>query len=1206
MLELEFYLISTQRINVSPGRNPTNNSQLMTRFLSYSKQVKNKRTLPKSAPKSLIPRMNPSRFAYSPLARPMDTLNSHHSHPTAPLSSGPSTPSSSASASASSSSASGSAPSEPHTCPPTGSLKPTTKAETLSIQRKTTSTISTSCDSISKPLDTVAADALVVVGGGDGRGGASATTWNSSFNAVRSTTAPPNTSPKLSRQQQEQVRAATQLQQKGLPLVKEQTLQSTTFDLQSSNKAPMAVTHSTQQQPSRAIVIDSNKQPQAESQTQPKAQAQVQVNLQQQNQQQTSLSQHVELANARVAADATINSVPQQRRLPNMKVRPKRNGRVVTQFGQMQLNKGSESDPVVIEDESSDTPANNNCEKNISPNNVETTTTNNETKTIVENSDANAKDTNNTSIACKSSSESSKAADRIIGYSPPKSIQNIQKTVIGSINNTNKNNNNISNSTNNNIINNPNAQTDAAPTGRRISELRLDLSPRLIKTINEKQSQTSTSPKKLPSELPKKPETEKQTQNPQANDPQMIPSSAKAPIPGSAAAAVVQATGSITQAKETTISSAPRVTKTLATPTLTAPSSSSPAMASTNKTAINGRSPVVLSTQAKTSSMKVQNGTGQMPQNVPMRESASEKALMTEQNESQNRTVQNKSRESVNPKLASPNKQQPTETTVEKPNSTTTKPPDTIAKVTQQPTPTATFNWDIYLKLSPEAEVAPHEAFMQSKEQLLNGFKPDMRLEARDPRNNTSWCLANVIATYGPRIKLRLDGEDASNDFWELVDSENIRSVGSGKGKEPILPPMGFKTGLSRYTKFVEDLLAKSLIAPPNLFIPPPPKPAKNMFKVGMKLEAVDRKNPYMICPATVNLVEGDELRVSFDGWSGSFNYRCKYYSRDIFPVKWCDKNKHFISAPKGWEKLLTNTSQPTKERRASTSTPKPVTPMPMPKQIKSRPRGRPPKSAELSKTHSHGHTSTHNTSNSTSTPNLKLKSRPGPASSKINNGEPRKSLDREHTKVNKEAPHISTLEDEAQEIEDDEPLPAGTNKFQCRRAMSYFDWQKEKNSSPQKSTAPSATPDEDETTSTTAIRESPSPIKSPSLSKSLPTAPVNLVDKPQVPTNSAASVSLDEDGHISKKSKLKLETESREVLPGTFSHWTVTNVLDFIKRDETLAKYAKVFENHEIDGKAFLLLTTDVMIKHMGLKIGPVLKINDMIEKVKRGHKLQ
>lgn len=81
-------------------------------------------------------------------------------------------------------------------------------------------------------------------------------------------------------------------------------------------------------------------------------------------------------------------------------------------------------------------------------------------------------------------------------------------------------------------------------------------------------------------------------------------------------------------------------------------------------------------------------------------------------------------------------------------------------------------------------------------------------------------------------------------------------------------------------------------IPDPSLFLhvpqQEPPAPEQNSFQVGMKLEAVDRKNPHFICPATVGALRGVEVLVTFDGWRGAFDYYCRYDSRDIFPVGWC------------------------------------------------------------------------------------------------------------------------------------------------------------------------------------------------------------------------------------------------------------------------------------------------------------------------------
>jgi len=81
------------------------------------------------------------------------------------------------------------------------------------------------------------------------------------------------------------------------------------------------------------------------------------------------------------------------------------------------------------------------------------------------------------------------------------------------------------------------------------------------------------------------------------------------------------------------------------------------------------------------------------------------------------------------------------------------------------------------------------------------------------------------------------------------------------------------------------------------LFHQEPTAPKENMFKVGMKLEAFDPKNPLLICVATVADKDGDKIRVDFDGYLGS-DYWCRYDSRDIFPVGWCQFSGHPLQPP--------------------------------------------------------------------------------------------------------------------------------------------------------------------------------------------------------------------------------------------------------------------------------------------------------------------
>lgn len=174
-----------------------------------------------------------------------------------------------------------------------------------------------------------------------------------------------------------------------------------------------------------------------------------------------------------------------------------------------------------------------------------------------------------------------------------------------------------------------------------------------------------------------------------------------------------------------------------------------------------------------------------------------------------------------------------------------------------------------------------------------------MKLEAVDPRNVNSICIATVVGVLGSRLRLRLDGSDNKNDFWRLVDSSEIKPVGYCESNKGMLqPPLGFRMNASSWPSFLSKTLHGAEMAPPEIFQPEPKTPKRNLFKVGHKLEAVDKKNPQLICCATVAAVKDDEIHVTFDGWRGAFDYWCKYDTRDIFPVGWCAKSCHPMQPP--------------------------------------------------------------------------------------------------------------------------------------------------------------------------------------------------------------------------------------------------------------------------------------------------------------------
>ncbi|XP_011361297.1 sex comb on midleg-like protein 1 isoform X4 [Pteropus vampyrus] len=67
-------------------------------------------------------------------------------------------------------------------------------------------------------------------------------------------------------------------------------------------------------------------------------------------------------------------------------------------------------------------------------------------------------------------------------------------------------------------------------------------------------------------------------------------------------------------------------------------------------------------------------------------------------------------------------------------------------------------------------------------------------------------------------------------------------------------------------------------------------------------------------------------------------------------------------------------------------------------------------------------------------------------------------------------------------------------------------------------------------------------------------------------------------------------------------SSWSIEDVILFLKHmDPQISdSLADLFRQHDIDGKALLLLNSDMMIKYMGLKLGTAVKLCHYIEKLK------
>lgn len=72
--------------------------------------------------------------------------------------------------------------------------------------------------------------------------------------------------------------------------------------------------------------------------------------------------------------------------------------------------------------------------------------------------------------------------------------------------------------------------------------------------------------------------------------------------------------------------------------------------------------------------------------------------------------------------------------------------------------------------------------------------------------------------------------------------------------------------------------------------------------------------------------------------------------------------------------------------------------------------------------------------------------------------------------------------------------------------------------------------------------------------------------------------------------------SESGDLVP---SEWNVFDVAQFLRVNDC-ATYCDNFSKRKIDGKALLTLTKDQIIDLTGFKVGPSLKIFDLIQQLK------
>ncbi|XP_061569044.1 lethal(3)malignant brain tumor-like protein 4 isoform X2 [Cololabis saira] len=207
------------------------------------------------------------------------------------------------------------------------------------------------------------------------------------------------------------------------------------------------------------------------------------------------------------------------------------------------------------------------------------------------------------------------------------------------------------------------------------------------------------------------------------------------------------------------------------------------------------------------------------------------------------------------------------------------------------------WSWQQYLN-EQKAEAAPASLFTQAQSfpSRRSGFKAGLKLEGIDCLHPSMFCVLTVAEVIGCRLRLHIDGYSECYDFWVNADSTDIKPTGWCKQHNHKLhPPKGHSEAEFDWQGYLQSTGSEA--APPTMFTC---GSAGCGFQVGMKLEAVDKKNPGLVCVASVADVVDNCFLVHFDNWDDTYDYWCDSSSPYIHPVGWCEEQGRPLTAPQG------------------------------------------------------------------------------------------------------------------------------------------------------------------------------------------------------------------------------------------------------------------------------------------------------------------
>ena len=222
------------------------------------------------------------------------------------------------------------------------------------------------------------------------------------------------------------------------------------------------------------------------------------------------------------------------------------------------------------------------------------------------------------------------------------------------------------------------------------------------------------------------------------------------------------------------------------------------------------------------------------------------------------------------------------------------------------------FDWCTLLNKDPNFRAAPVSSFKHvPAAHLWNGLiSGNLKVEVRhkdavltpdlQKAANDIYWIASVIKVNGYYFLLRFEGyeEDSSADFWINIYNPIIHPVGfSAAQRKHLIPPKSIAHKQADWKQYLVRCLMGAKTLPQN-FVEQIKECLKSNFRVGMKLEVVDKARISSVRLATINKIIGCRLHVIYDGLEDKDSgFWCHQQSTLIHPVGWAQLVGHELRA---------------------------------------------------------------------------------------------------------------------------------------------------------------------------------------------------------------------------------------------------------------------------------------------------------------------